>query len=419
MNVGAPPVSNTRRWTIVGLLFTASMINYMDRATISMALPAISADLGLNPLDKGKLLSAFFFSYAFMQIPIGFAVDRLNLRWLYAGMFLVWSLACGSAGLAETLATLVVLRVILGFGESIYLPGGMKIVILLFPSKERGLPSGLFDFGTRSGLVLDGIIIPWLIVHYGWRNMFFIVGFTALLWLAPWLTLFPSRRLKADEAASPASPAGDVVPQPRRILTVDRNLLGICLGFFCFDYFWYMMLTWLPDYLVEARNLSISKAGFYAAISFFIFGVSEPLGGWLADRLIRRGWNETRTRKGIVTVGFLMGLLMIPAGRVAGVTPTLLLVFGASLVGLSTGNLLAILQSCAPPEQVGIWTGVKNFSGNLGGIIAPLVMGLLINRTGSYAPGYALAAVLLVVGLLPYWFIVGELKPLGHRAPGD
>jgi nitrate/nitrite transporter NarK len=194
-------------------------------------------------------------------------------------------------------------------------------------------------------------------------------------------------------------------------VTFNRNLLGICLGFFCFDYYWYLFVTWLPDYLVTVRHLTILRAGLYAALPYFVFGVSEPIGGWIADRLIRFGWDETRTRKGMVTIAFLTGLLLIPASRVESANAAIALVVGASLVGLSIGNLLVILQTCAPPEQVGVWTGMQNFAGNIGGILAPLVTGLLIRETGSYAPAFALAAGVLVTGLLAYWFIVGQLKP--------
>lgn len=453
--VTPPGISNRRRWGIVGLLFAASMINYMDRATLSMALPVISDDLGLDPTAKGILASAFFWSYAFMQIPIGWAADRFNLKWLYAGMFTIWSVACGLAGFAGSLGMLIALRLLLGFGESIYLPGGMKIVSRLFPPQQRGFPSGLFDFGTRTGLVLDGILIPWLIVNYGWRNMFFIVGFAALIWLLPWTVAFP-RRFTHPEGNPPPTARSSwheplvvlafpillllspiyfalvpkSLPQPDRAgpwgamvrfleLLRNRNLLGIVLGFFCFDYFWYVILNWLPDYLVKGRGLSLERAGLLAAVTFFIFGITEPIGGWLADTLIRRGWNETRTRKGIVTIAFFMGLLWIPAGLVTSTSVAIALIFGAACVGMATGNLLAILQCCAPPDQVGIWTGVKNYSGNLGGILAPLTMGLLISRTGSYAPGFAIGAILLVIGLLPYWFIVGELRPAGHPEPSQ
>lgn len=401
-----------RRWSIVGLLFAASMINYMDRATLSMGLPVISADLHLSPAAKGVLTSAFFWSYALMQIPIGWCADRFNLRWLYAGMFAIWSVACGLAGFAGSLATLVVLRIILGFGESVYLPGGIKIVSTLFPPKDRGLPSGLFDCGTRTGLVLDGILIPWLITTYGWRNMFFIVGFTCLLWLVPWLVVMPARLRSGPVHGSTAKPV-----TIRRLLTLlrNRNLLGICLGFFCFDYFWYVVLFWLTDFLVTAHGLPLKQAGFYAAVAYFIFAICEPLGGWIADRLIGLGWDQTRTRKGMITLSFLTGLLLIPAARVQSAHAAIALVFGAALVGLSTGNLHVVLQSFAPPHEVSVWTGVMNFAGNFAGGLAQFAMGLTLSRWGSYLPGFALAGCIIACGSLSYLFIVGPLNP--HEQP--
>lgn len=405
-------VSNTRRWTIVGLLFAASMINYMDRATVSMALPVISADLHLGPASKGVLTSAFFWSYALMQVPIGWCADRFNLRWLYAVMFAIWSIACGMAGLAGSLTTLIVLRIILGFGESIYLPGGIKIVSLLFPPRERGLPSGLFDCGTRSGLVLDGILLPWLIVNYGWRKMFFVVGFSCLLWLLPWLLVYQPG-LQSNKAGE--TPKGQIVTMRRLWQIVrNRNLLGICLGFFCFDYYWYVVLFWLTDFLVTGRHLALQKAGFYAALTYFIFAVSEPAGGWIADQLITLGWNETRVRKGIITLAFLTGLFLIPAARAESINVTLAMVLGSGLVGLSTGNLHAVLQSCAPAHEVSVWTGIENFAGNFAGALAQFAMGLLLARSGSYLGGFTLGACLLVLGSLSYLFVVGELKTQPH-----
>lgn len=415
LSAAAPAaVTNRRRWLVVGLLFVASLINYLDRSTISIALPLISADLHLAPAREGLLLSSFFWSYAFMQVPVGWCADRFNLRWLYAGAFVLWSVAQGLCGLATGLGMLIAFRIALGIGESIYLPGGTKIVSLLFSDSERGLPCGLFDFGTRIGLVLGGVLVPWLLGPYGWRGTFMLVGFVALLWLPAWLAGAPKRLGgRSGSGSIAARPASNT---PRRTVTFNRNLLGICLGFFCFDYYWYLLVTWLPNYLVTVRHLSILRAGIYAALPFFVFGASEPIGGWIADRLIRFGWNETRTRKGIVTVAFLTGLLLIPAARAATPTAAILLIVGASLVGLSTGNLIVILQACAPHDEVGIWTGFENFAGNLGGILAPLATGILIQRTGSYLPGFVLAAVVLVAGLLAYWFVVGELKP-PERAP--
>jgi len=397
--------SNKRRWTIIILLFAASLINYLDRAAISYALPLISKEFQLTSQSKGLLLSSFFWSYALMQIPIGWCADRFNLRWLYAGAFMIWSVAQGLTGLAGSFSALLVFRILLGIGESIYLPGGTRIVSLLFSPKERGLPSGLFDFGTRTGLVLEGLMVPWLLIHLGWRPTFIILGSTALVWLAPWFWVFPRRLQSNTNAGSRGGPAQSVV----RTLA-NRNLLGICLGFFCFDYYWYVLVTWLPDYLVTVRQLTIVQAGFYASLVFFTFGIAEPIGGWIADALIRQGWDETATRKGIVTVAFSMGLFLNATMRTAHNGIAIGLLMGASLVGLATGNLLAILQSCAPAEAVGIWTGAENFAGNLAGIIAPLAVGFLITSFGSYAPGFELASIVLILGILAYWFVVGDLR---------
>ena len=398
-------VFNKRRWSIVGLLFAASLINYLDRTAISFALPLISRDFQLTSQAKGLLLSSFFWSYALMQIPIGWCADRFNLRWLYAGAFTIWSLAQALTGVAGSFTTLLLFRILLGVGESIYLPGGTKIVSLLFSPRDRGLPSGLFDFGTRTGLVLEGIMVPWLLVHFGWNRTFLILGFTALIWIVPWLWVFP-RRLQRPNEASPDLASHSVA---RSLL--DRNLLGICLGFFCFDYYWYVLVTWLPDYLVTVRQFSIVQAGFYASLAFLTFGIAEPIGGWIADTLIRHGWDETATRKGIVTVAFSMGVFLIAAMRTYRTGMAIWLLIGASLVGLATGNLLAILQSCAPADAVGIWTGAENFAGNLAGIIAPLAVGALITSFGSYAPGFELASMILFIGILAYWFVVGKLEP--------
>ncbi|MGC2402773.1 MAG: MFS transporter [Acidobacteriaceae bacterium] len=397
---------NTGRWTIVWLLFAASLINYLDRSSLSLALPLLSKDLGLGPDSKGVLLSAFFWSYALMQIPVGWAADRVNLRWLYFAAFVLWSLGQGLTGFAASLGVLIMFRMLLGVGEAIYLPGGTKIVSMLFGPTEQGLPCGLFDFGTRMGLVLGGLVIPSLLVQLGWRATFRWIGFAGLMWVIPWLWATRGRLARPPQRPPTTLSRGQII----RTLLTNRDLIGICLGFFCFDYYWYLFVTWLPDYLVTVRHLTILRAGFFSSLPYFVFGASEPLGGWIADRLTALGWHETRTRKGIVTVAFLFGLLLIPASRVQSANAAVALIAGACLVGLATGNLFVILQRCAPHQDVGLWTGFENFAGNLGGVAAPLITGFLISRTGSYAPGFVLAAVVLLMGIFCYVFIVGDLE---------
>jgi len=297
---------------------------------------------------------------------------------------------------------------LLGIGEAIYLPGGSKIVSLLFRPAERGLPCGLFDAGTRTGLVIEGVLVPWMLVHYGWRASFSVVGFAALLWLIPWLLTTPKNlHGRADHSATSLRPG---FRSALTALLTNRNLLGVCLTFFCFDYYWYFLVNWLPDYLVTARGLTILRAGIYAALPYFVFGASEPIGGWIADRLVRRGGTETRARKGVVTVAFLTGLLLIPAARVDAPGVAVALIIGGCLVGLATGNLLVILQSCAPRGAVGLWTGVYNFIGNIAGILSPLITGFLIEKTGSYTPPFILAAGLIALGPIALWLIVTNLR---------
>jgi MFS transporter, ACS family, D-galactonate transporter len=399
---------------MVGLLFTASLINYFDRATISFALPMISKELHLGPEAKGVLLSAFFWSYALLQIPMGVLADRVNLRWLYAAAFTLWSISQGLIGFANSLGMLIVFRMMLGIGEAIYLPGGSKVVSLLFRPAERGLPCGLFDAGTRTGLVVEGVLVPWMLIHYGWRASFSIVGFAALVWLIPWFLITP-RNLQSKTEATGAPRLSGFMRSVAALVT-NRNLLGVCLSFFCFDYYWYFLVNWLPDYLVTSRGLTILSAGLYAALPYFVFGASEPIGGWIADRLVHRGWSESKARKGVVTGAFLTGLLLIPAARADSPGTAVALIIGGCLVGLATGNLLVILQSCAPPAEIGLWTGVYNFVGNIAGILSPLVTGFLIDRTGSYTAPFVLAALLIGVGPLALWTVVGELQGTARAA---
>jgi ACS family D-galactonate transporter-like MFS transporter len=396
------PVSSARAWTVATLLFTAGFINYLDRAIVSVALPVIAVTLHLGPTSKGVLLSAFFWSYALMQLPAGWAADRFNLRWFYSAAFALWSLACGFTGLASTLGVLMMMRVILGIGESIYLPGGMKIISMLFGPKDRGLAAGLMNCGTRAGLALGAPFIAYIVHAYGWQKSFFILGFGSIFWLVPWLAIIP-KGMKSSSTKQQPSLA-------RTWASLDRNLLGLCLGHIGYSYYWYLFVTWLPDYLVESRHMTLQHAGEATAVPFLVFAISEPLGGWIADRLTAIGWSERRSRKAVITFAFLTSVMLLVAGRTADDTTAVLLLGSASFVGLATGNLFALLASVAPEGEVGMWMGILNFAGNLSGVVAPIVTGVLIARTGGHYAGFIVAVVILLMGLPAYWWMVGARK---------
>jgi len=402
-------VSNKRRWTIVWLLFAASLINYFDRQTLAYAMPLLAKDFRLDEVQQGLLMSAFFWTYTALQIPIGLWADRVNLRWLYAGAFALWSFAQGLTGFAGSVGMLIACRMLLGIGESIYLVGGTKVVSLLFPLSQRGLPCGLFDAGTRTGLVLEGLTIGLLLQTFGWRTTFIVVGFAAFIWLVPWFLATPAQM--RDTRAPGEQERPRVTWSEFATLLRSRDLLGVLLGFFCFDYYWYFLISWLPNYFVKVRQVTILEAGIRASLPFLVFGICQPLGGWIADRLIRRGWDPARTRKMIISFAFLSGLLIIPAAYTTSKDVALLLISGGCLVGLSAANQLVLLQGCTPPTQVGLAVGVYNFVGNIAGIVAPIITGFVIKFSGgSYTAAFIVAAVMLAASQLSYWFIVGPMR---------
>ncbi|HTX35376.1 MAG TPA: MFS transporter [Bryobacteraceae bacterium] len=395
-----------RRWLITALLFFAGLINYFDRTIVSVALPVIAADLHIGPARMGLLLSAFFWSYALMQVPIGGLADRFNLRWLYAGCFALWSFTCGLTGFAASLGVMVVLRMLLGIGESIYLPGGMKAVSVLFAPKDRGLASGLVNCGTRAGLAFGAPLIAALVVAFGWHAAFFLLGFTSLLWLVPWLAAFPRGATTITRAPERGK---------WKLSKVDRNLLGMSLANIGYGYYFYLMVTWLPTYLVKARGLSLQQAGEAAVVPYLTFTLAEPLGGWIADRLVAAGCEEIVTRKAIVAASFLTSLMLIPAALVTGTTPAVVLLGGASLVGLSTPNIYALVQRVTRGGEVGFSIGVMNLAGNLSGVVAPIATGLIVQETG-YFPAFVVAVAVLLAVIPVYWLMVSH-RAVPHLAP--
>jgi ACS family D-galactonate transporter-like MFS transporter len=390
---------NPNRWTLVALIATASFINYLDRGSLAVALPVISKDLGLDPIAQGMALSAFFWTYTAMQIPMGRIVDRFSIKTVYAVSFALWSLAAASIGLATGLWTLVAARIVLGIGESVYLPGGLKVISLHFASEETAWPAGLFDLGTKVGLGLGTAIDIWLLVRYGWRSLFFRTGLLGLLWLIPWLMFYPSTR-----AAAPVSRRVDW-----SVLLRSRALLGICLGFFCWDYFWYFLISWLPTYLHSVRHMSMPKIALFGSLPFLIFAAAEALGGWTASTMLRRGFGLSTVTKGFVTAGFAIGLLIIPAAIVESSTASIALLLAASLAGIGLGCLISFPQIFAREGEVALWTGIMNAAGNVGGIVAPLVTGVVVQRTGSYVPAFLTVSVVLVVGIVAYALVVPSL----------
>ena len=404
---------NTARWGIVGLLLLSVCINYIDRGSLSVAAPVLSKQFSLSPGKLGYLLSAFFWSYTGFQLVVGWLVDRHDVKWVYAGGFLVWSLAMACTGLATSFGGLLVARLCLGIGESVFLPSVSKIVVGLFPPERRGLPNALVDVGTKVGPALSIYLGGMLLQGYGWQTLFIGVGLGSLLWLVPWIWLMPADPARAATRHAPGLGMAEIL---RR-----RETWGTSLGMFALGYVWIFFLTWLPSYLFKERNYTDHQVAVLGSLPFWGMAVASLAGGWASDFWIDRGGTPTLVRKTFAVTGLLLCAgLMLPAALIVDTKIALGFLIAACVsLGIFTSNVWAITQTLAGPEAAGKWTGIQNFVGNLGGVISPIIAGLIVEQTRSFFLAFAVAAVILVLGAGCYIFLVPRVEPIVWRPGGN
>src|SRR5579862_7168969 len=388
-----------------GVLFLLSLsvlINYIDRSNLSIAAPLIKDELGLSAWQLGKLLSAFFWTYALMQIPAGWLVDRLDVKWVFAAGLFIWSAATAVTGALHGFAALLIVRVILGLGESVAFPSYSKILCAHFRESRRGFANAMIMSGLALGPALGILIGGIAVARFGWRSFFVVLGFAGLLWLAPWLSWMP-RRTAAFEHRS--FEGGGYVSILRQ-----RSAWGTCIGQSSINYFLYFLVTWLPFYLVRGRHLSSNEMANDGGLLFLVSAIASAATGKISDRWIHSGGSPTRVRKGLMLFGhtgigiFLMLTVLTPDRFL-----TAILAATGAFLGISMCNSWAIPQMLAGPRMVGRWVGVQNFIGNLSGAVAPALTGFLLGRTGSYYWPFVITAVVAWVGGLGWWFIVGPL----------
>jgi ACS family D-galactonate transporter-like MFS transporter len=403
-----PSYSPTRRWLIVGLLALAAVFAYVDRVNLSVAL--IDADFKtffkLTNTDRGLTNSAFFWSYAALQIPAGWIVDRFGSKRPMAIGFLVWSLLTALTALTTGFSTLFAIRLALGLGEAVMHPASMRWIRFNFEERQRGLAIGVFMSGSKFGPAIGAVAAAWLIEHHGWRAMFVIMGVAALAWLVPWILMVKTDR---GAAATVEAAAATTPTMPMSRLLASPVLWGTVIGTFCYMYFVYFCLTWMPAYFNEARHLSLASSSLFTTFSFAGMATVSILGGWAADRLIVRGHGAAKVRKAFTIAGFLLSTtVLIGAGASSLNTALFFSVLSLSGLGLATANYWALTQTLLPGGAIGRIVGIQNCAASVAGIVAPILTGWLVDVTHSFDAPIKAVAFFIVLGVAAYLVLVRE-----------
>jgi len=387
----------------VALLAAALFINYVDRGAVPTAAHLIQDELGFSARQLGLLFSAFFWSYTLLQIPVGWVAERYGAQRVLAGGLAVWACATMLVGLAQSFAALLALRLLLGIGESAGFPAVSKLLATVVPVKSLGTANGIVAFAYLLGPAVGAYCGGLIMVEFGWRAAFWVFGGLSLLWLLPWSRVeLPRRALQASAADGPTL----------RTLLRQPSLWGTSLGLFSSNYTFYFMLTWLPFYLVRERGFSTGEMASLTGSAYVVNALSALIAGWAIDRVARSGRANLAYKAVMVAahVGSVACMLCIalasPPWAVGGIFVYQI------LSGMSSPGVFAMSQILAGPGASGRWVGIQNAAGNLAGVIAPALTGLLVEETHHFTAAFLLAASVSVLGLAGWVWMVPRLAPL-------
>ena len=405
---------DSKRWITVGLLSVGAIIAYVSRTNISAALayqPFVRM-FHLTDIDRGALNSAFFWSYAALQIPTGWVVDRYGVKIPYSISFIIWCLASAATGLTHSLSQLTTLRVITGAGEAIVTPASFRWMRQNFSEDESGLAVGIYMLGTKIGPAIGAPIAVWLITVYNWHLMFVIIGLVGMLWLIPWMLMVKNDRPTSTQDTPANRRAKSAGAIPFRNIMASPVIWGTIVINFCYNYFVFYCMTWMPAYFVEQRHVSLTKMGLFSFFSFAGIAIVAVLAGWVADLIIKRGGDPVFVRKAFIIAGFAIACTELIGVRSSSTQGALFwAIVSLSGIGLATANHLALCRmTLIPAAAVGLVSGVQNVSTSLAGIVGPILSGWLKQISGGYeAPMMAiffflvLGGVTCLVLLRPEW----------------
>jgi sugar phosphate permease len=420
------------RWGIALILGFGVFINYIDRGALSVAQPSLRHDLGLGPVDFGLLSSAFFWIYALAQVPIGVLLDRFGVMLLSRISALLWTLASVLTAVAPNFALLFAARAFLGIAEAPTFPANAKAVGYWFPRGERSLATSLFDAAAKLSNGIGVLFTSWLLVLLGWRGMFWTTAGLSLIFFGLFYAFYrnPSqdKRLTYAEAQYIKTGGGEAEVSSGEIprgpgfgfLLRQPKVWGVTIGFSAYDYLFALLLTWLPSYLTSTFSINVISAGGYALLIWGVATVSDlVVGGWLVDYLIQRGTDANRVRKTLLVAGLLIGFAVIGAAYTKDVHVAVFwMTLAAAGIAFHAPVAWSIPGLIAPRNSTGQIGGIMNLFGNLSSAAAPLATGYIVARTGSFSTAIVTAALILLVGIAAYVFVLGRIEKIPEPAGG-
>lgn len=417
-----------RRWWIGVLLGSGILINYFDRINLSVAGPQLQQTFGLTPAELGWLFSAFFWSYALLQIPTGVILDRFGVTPIGRIGAALWSAATALTALAGGFGGVLAARVLLGVAEAPAFPGNSKATGYWFPRSERSLATAIFDAAAKFSNVIGAPLVALAVIYFGWRGAFWATAVLSFAYFLAfwWFYRDPSadthlsqeeRRYIQAGGATPEGIASTGAGAMLGYLLTTRKVWGVTIGFAAYGYSFYLFLTWLPAYLVREMHMSLLTSAGYTTIPWIVATITDlVIGGWLIDHLISRGHDETRVRKAVLVIGMLFGLAVFGAVFTTQANWAILWI-SIALGGLAAAAPVgwSIPSLIAPKGGTGTVGGIMNFVNNLMGVVAPVVTGYVVGMTNSFGSAFVIAGVVLLIGILAYIVLLGRIEPLPEQ----
>ncbi|WP_414704401.1 MFS transporter [Pseudomonas sp. UBA4194] len=418
-----------RRWFMLSLLLIATIINYVDRVNISIAAPFMAKDLGLDKIQMGLIFSAFAWTYAFALVPAGFIADRFGSRFTYGVSLISWSAVTICQGLASGFATLFGLRLAVGAMEAPAFPANSRAVTVWFPARERGMASSIYVCGQYLGTALFTGALLWLATTYDWRHVFYSTGAAGVIFGVVWLFLYRDpmscKKVSKEELKYIEDGGGLVKASQERTrfnwrqiaeLFRYRQVWAICIGKFASTSALYFFLTWFPTYLMEERHLTNLKVGIFAVLPFIGATVGILLAGIVSDALIRRGVSLSFARKLPLVVGSMLGMSIVLVNFTDSNEICIAILTVAFFAQGIASSSWAAVSEVAPKELIGLTGGVTSLAANIGGIVTPIVIGAIVQTTGSFAYAFWFIGGVALIGTLSYSFLLGRLHRIVLQA---